>query len=413
MSKAADYGQLVAERKACHLCEGLTNPADVERGRFDSDHIGAWSLWQGNLDASLMVVGQDWGDRAYFLRHEGREGPRNPTNLALVELAGLAGVQIGGPGSAEGRDVAFFTNAILCLKVTEGGLQGKVQPPWFSNCARFLRRQIEIISPAVVVGLGELAYRAILSGFGLKCGPFRAEVEAASGRTLPNCSRAFAMYHCGVRGSRINRRIELQREDWKRLRPFLATGQTGHPAGKVRCRRESPPPSSIPSAGTARRSSGSAGMDYFFYNTDAKSLIDQPRPRFGVLIKEGFAASGGARRFGEQLGRLAENDMLLMYENGLGVVAVGKVKKRWDGVSYAAPIYYTAREMQQFESGVPCEYRISVDWFLDLSDSPFRVDEIRKRLGYNPRGTIQRIVEQQTEVARIIDNLVRRWGASS
>src|SRR5262245_8278834 len=126
MSKPSDYSQLVTARKACHLCAGLTNPADVHDGRFDSDHIGAWSIWQGNLDASAMVVGQDWGDMSYFVRHEGREGPRNPTNLALVELAGIAGLSIGEPGSTVGRDVAFFTNAILCLKSSEGGLQGKV-----------------------------------------------------------------------------------------------------------------------------------------------------------------------------------------------------------------------------------------------------------------------------------------------
>jgi hypothetical protein len=117
MGKTADYAQLVTARKACHLCSGLTNPADVEGGRFDSEHIGAWSLWQGNLDASIMVVGQDWGDTTYFGRHKGREGPRNPTNLALVELVGIAGISIGDFGSAVGQDVAFFTNAILCLNL--------------------------------------------------------------------------------------------------------------------------------------------------------------------------------------------------------------------------------------------------------------------------------------------------------
>lgn len=221
MSKLADYAQLVTARKKCHLCSGLTNPADVEGGRFDSEQVGAWSLWQGNLDASLMVVGQDWGDTAYFVRHEGREGPRNPTNLALVHLVGIAGISIGDPGSAVGRDIAFFTNAILCLKGSEGGLQGRVQASWFDNCAQFLRRQIEIVRPAVVVGLGERAYRTILRGFDMPSGPFRSEVEAPSGRTLPTGTRAFAVYHCGARIRNTHRPMAAQKEDWKRLRPFL------------------------------------------------------------------------------------------------------------------------------------------------------------------------------------------------
>ncbi len=234
MSKIADYRDLVAARKACHLCQGLSNPADIECGRFDSPHVGPWSRWQGNLDARLMVVGQDWETSAYFMRHRGCEGPRHPSNLRLVELARLAGLEIGDPGSTVARDIAFFTNAILCLKGAGGGSQGKVQPVWFENCARFLRRQIEIVNPAVVVGLGEYAYRAILRGFGQKCGHrtggktwFQNEVETTRGRVLPNGSRAFAVYHCARRILNTHRRIDMQRADWRRLRPFLTTSDPG------------------------------------------------------------------------------------------------------------------------------------------------------------------------------------------
>ena len=73
MIKLADDAQLVTARKACHLCSGLTNPADVDGGRLNSEHIGAWSLWQGNLDAPVMVVGQDWGDTTYFIRNGGEK----------------------------------------------------------------------------------------------------------------------------------------------------------------------------------------------------------------------------------------------------------------------------------------------------------------------------------------------------
>jgi uracil-DNA glycosylase len=221
MNKIAEYATLVAARKVCHLCRGLTNPVDVDGGRLDSNQIGAWSLWQGNLHASLMVVGQDWGDTGYFVRQKGREGPRNPTNLALVELVGIAGVSIGDPGSQEGRDVAFFTNAILCLKGPSGGLQGTVQQGWFDNCASFLRKQIEIVHPDVVVGLGERAYRAILLGFKMQAGPFRAEVEAKEGRVLPNGTRAFAVYHCGSRIRNTHRTMDAQREDWRRMRSLV------------------------------------------------------------------------------------------------------------------------------------------------------------------------------------------------
>ncbi len=228
MSKGTEYRNLVAARKACHLCHDLTNPADIERGRFDSYHVGPWSRWQGNLDARLMVVGQDWETVDYFVQHKGCPDPRHPSNLVLMDLVRLAGAEIGDGGSRVGPDVAFFTNAILCLKGAEGGSQGKVRPCWFRNCTQFLRRQIEIVHPAVVVGLGRHAYQAILRGFGLTCGHsvggrtwLRAEVEATHGRVLPNGSRAFAVYHCARRVLNKERPIDLQRAVWKRLRPFL------------------------------------------------------------------------------------------------------------------------------------------------------------------------------------------------
>src|SRR5437016_6304074 len=57
--------------------------------------------------------------------------------------------------------------------------------------------------------------------FDTKCGPFRSEVEESCGRVLPNDSRAFAVYHCGARIRNTHRPMAEQREDWKRLRPFL------------------------------------------------------------------------------------------------------------------------------------------------------------------------------------------------
>jgi len=223
MTKASDYAELVRDRNVCHRCPELANPADVDGGRFDSDQIGAWSLWQGNLDASLMVVGQDWGGIAYLRKNRGGEAPSNPTNRALVELIGIAGVPIDEPGLHQGRHAAFFTNAVLCLK--GGALQATVQQTWFQNCAPFLRRQIDIVRPEVVVGLGERAYRSILACFGMASGSFRSEVEAKDGRILPDGTCAFAVYHCGARIRNTHRKMGEQREDWRRIRSHIRGGR--------------------------------------------------------------------------------------------------------------------------------------------------------------------------------------------
>jgi DNA polymerase len=195
--KRTEYQALVTARKACQRCAGLENPATIAEGRYDSEEIGPWTLWQGDLEARLMVVGQDWGDTAYFLRHRGQEASRNPTNERLAALLDAIGLPIGSPAAPRPAAGVFLTNACLCLK--RGGLQGAVQAEWFRHCASFLRGQIELVGPAVVVALGRWAYESVLRGFGLRAGPFRRAVETAEGVRLPSGAEVLPVYHCGAR----------------------------------------------------------------------------------------------------------------------------------------------------------------------------------------------------------------------
>jgi uracil-DNA glycosylase len=214
---SAQYATLVQARKSCRACQGLVNPADCDGGILDSDQIGPWSLWQGNLNTELVIVGQDWGDTRYFTDNDGREAPRNPTNETLRRLLGSIGIDIAGPTAADaGGGTVFLTNAILCLK--EGGMQAKVRPEWFTNCgARFLRPTIDLIAPKVVVTLGQWAYRATTTAYGAPRVAFRRAVEGAEGFSLPTGARYFPMYHCGARILNTHRPMEMQLRDWARV----------------------------------------------------------------------------------------------------------------------------------------------------------------------------------------------------
>ncbi len=217
--RAQQYVQLVAERRACQRCAGLVNPAAVETGAFDSDHVSPWGRWQGGLHAQLMVVGQDWGDVAYFVRQRGTDEPSNPTNRTLSLLLREVGVDVGLPGDGAPGTRAFFTNAILCLK--SGGLQGQVHPEWFRNCETFLRRQVEIIQPRVVAALGQHALNAVRAAFGLGAQPIAEAVCLPAGEVLTGHTRLLGFYHCGARTLNTHRPLELQRRDWARLSALL------------------------------------------------------------------------------------------------------------------------------------------------------------------------------------------------
>jgi hypothetical protein len=128
-TKLDDYNELVLARKACDICVGLANPARCAGGWFDSSEIGPWTRWQGNLDAQVMVIAQDWGDVAGFQKQSGVDSDNSETNRVLRELLAIIGFDIAFPSCSTGRGQLFFSNAILCLK--QGGC-GNGQPSMVS-----------------------------------------------------------------------------------------------------------------------------------------------------------------------------------------------------------------------------------------------------------------------------------------
>ena len=217
----AEYQALVGARKACRRCPALINPAVACGGRFDSETLGPWTDWHGDLAAVVMVVGQDWGDVSYFEKTGGIDNPKNPTNVALNALLTVIGFPIGTSRHAVADSRVFLTNAILCLK--DGGLQRPVKRKWFANCGNaFLRPIIDMVQPRVAVCLGEQSYRGVMSAFSFSVrGTFRQAVENPTGSLLTGGTRAFAVYHCGRLVQNTHRPLALQRADWQRIRPYV------------------------------------------------------------------------------------------------------------------------------------------------------------------------------------------------
>lgn len=92
-----------------------------------------------------------------------------------------------------------------------------------------------------------------------------------------------------------------------------------------------------------------------------------------------------------------------MYENRTGVLAVGKVLERWDGVANDSHFYYTALEHERIAKKWrerSYEYRIAVEWF-QLSD-PIDLRELEKHDIHPPRGTVKKILKDRAEVEELI-----------
>lgn len=217
--KEQDYKILVEKRKICKLCKELRNPSDVNP-HFDSDEIGMWSLWQGDLSAKIMIVGQDWGDVDTFKDWKGRDKDSNITNANLIKLLSIIGYDIRSPETSKtNNNGLFFTNAVLCLK--RGGMQAKIKRYCYENCiATFLGPLVELISPDLIISLGYEAYLGVTSLYNVK--PHNSMKTAV--RTLISLNkytRLYAVYHCGTRTINVNRPWEDMKEDWKYLKTIF------------------------------------------------------------------------------------------------------------------------------------------------------------------------------------------------
>ena len=226
--KQVRYFELVEKRKQCGQCKDLklTNPSKCDEGVYDiQGHIGPWTQWQGNLNADLMIVGQDWGSKGYYIENEGVEKDTNATNRTIRELLSSIDIQIALPNLAQRESAVFFTNSILCLR-PGNGLTGPTPPvSSFDNCSKsFLRPQIELVNPKVVVTLGHKAYSSVLKAYDRKPHPL---MTAAVGEIIPLAGRTclIPVFHPGHYGS-LTRSIQEQKKDWQQVRRVLNEVQT-------------------------------------------------------------------------------------------------------------------------------------------------------------------------------------------
>jgi uracil-DNA glycosylase len=184
-----------------------------------------------------MIVGQEWGGANNYEKQCGCDRDGDSTNQNLTALIRSIGRQIEAPSIHQKKEhkpaqYHYFTNAILCLRLgnatqSNGSGKGSKTPSknCFVNCGcRFLRPQIDLVKPRVVVTLGLMAHIAALEAYGMN--PMRTMSEAfAHGMDTPvylGDVRLISLYHCGRRGE-MNRSMEQQIADWKLVQKSMST----------------------------------------------------------------------------------------------------------------------------------------------------------------------------------------------
>lgn len=142
----------------------------------DCEEINLWTYWQGrgNLDAKIMLVGQDWGCpwdessqntmKQIGLANRGEEYrylENNPsvTDKRLIRLF----QEIGYEDISNSYSDLFFTNFILGYR--NKGLSGAYQQSWADHDKGYFRELANIIEPKVILCLGRSTFEGVLSAF--------------------------------------------------------------------------------------------------------------------------------------------------------------------------------------------------------------------------------------------------------
>ena len=133
-----EFDALVAEAGACRRCAAMCGRSAVLSGR--NGRVGARVMFVGE------APGRQGGDRTRVPFSGDQSGRNFSRYLASINLA---------------REEVFITNAALCNPRGETGANRRPTREEVSNCSEFLRRQIEVIAPAVVVTLGAVSLAAL------------------------------------------------------------------------------------------------------------------------------------------------------------------------------------------------------------------------------------------------------------
>lgn len=199
------FSRLVADVQACSKCARMCNSARV------------LSFAAGDLNASIMFIGEAPGRLGADQTEIPFHGDAAGNNFErLISFAGLA------------RDALFITNAVLCNPRDRKGNNAAPTSLEIKNCSDFLRRQIEVVNPSIVVTLGATALKAaaLIEPHGLSLAEHVRTIRSWFGRKI------VPLYHPGQRAM-IHRSVANQRSDyqfvaelWRRGRSQVRVGGT-------------------------------------------------------------------------------------------------------------------------------------------------------------------------------------------
>ncbi|MCF8428926.1 MAG: uracil-DNA glycosylase family protein [Bacteroidia bacterium] len=200
----------------------ILHPFKIDTRFKGQKAINPWELWYGNLEAEILVIGQDFSDKKYFtdnLNTNWQKEIDSPTNKTLQALFENLDYHIELPKNeiVNKSLPLFFTNAVLGIK--QNGMTGPIKEKWYRETAKLYTKElINIIQPKYIITLGKHAYNMMCIAYDLEAEKLFKNVKLE--QDLNQNFQWFAVSHCSPTG-RINRKLEKQHEDWKAMKKLM------------------------------------------------------------------------------------------------------------------------------------------------------------------------------------------------
>lgn len=213
--------RLAKRRKSHPVPPPHRNLSCFHNGYYECDHVSPWSISACNVDAELMLIGQDWASSEVLQKAPDEERRRLGQEWSSQTNQNLRGflTQIGMQFSD-----TYATNVFPFIK--PGKKNAPIRPADFlEKCARtYALREIEIVSPSMVICLGKLTFDAVRRAAGLPHLKW-SDAGLPGPHTRIGSTKVYAMPHPGPLGivnaggkEKVVRRWEVLGEHLREIR---------------------------------------------------------------------------------------------------------------------------------------------------------------------------------------------------
>lgn len=219
MNKQEKYNLLVKKRQAHHFQKGLHNPSE---SGFDWNEIEPWAKWHNDLDAQIMLIGQEFCDFNTYKRCRGLveielDKYEFPSNKNIELFFKTIGVHTGHPLMPNKKASLFFTNCVMGLK--DGKMSANFKDAWIKESRElFLKPLIDIIQPKIIICIGGKATKSIGKIFEFKFEGMGIHLQNSP--IKKKNTLIFPVFHTGGLGL-ANRSKEKQIKDWLEIKKWL------------------------------------------------------------------------------------------------------------------------------------------------------------------------------------------------